>query len=522
MATDNEARALGFTTPRGADQVRYGDDAISNNARVATDHVRMLTGRVTDLEKRPGRPGPQGPPGPPGDQPNYYSLLLMLRQVQAGHLRTLWIGDSNTEDVTATSRATTLPQRVTAALRARYFPGGAGDQGVGYVPAAGYVYPATGAGTEVAAGGMDRRAIKLAAGQTRTWPAATARYITVYWTSSIFARGVAEVLVDGTVVGTIDASAGTEHKPGQVWRYDAGSVATRTVAVRGKSGSYFTVEGVSFQTSTTAGVSVWAAGRSGSRVKDYADDDQWAPSIASVDPGLVVAGFGGNDMAPDADWGKGITPEQWGASWAKLVSRIIAVAPGATIVPLIGTERLEDQDDDPTRVARYEAAMRKSLGPYADRVFPICESQLWTPAGGLPFDAPEQRGWLGDTIHRSPFGSEQVATHIAETLTRTGPQGPKGETGSPGSGFGVVNYLSQNQPLDPIIAPGLYLQGSTSGTSTTVGYPMNGFAGPIEVIGNNNTMTIQRATYFSASSSLFGVWVRSKFGSGAWTPWVRL
>ena len=50
MATDAEARALGFITPAGTDRIRDGDDAITTNARTATGLHKATDARVTAVE----------------------------------------------------------------------------------------------------------------------------------------------------------------------------------------------------------------------------------------------------------------------------------------------------------------------------------------------------------------------------------------------------------------------------------------------------------------------------------------
>lgn len=64
-ATDPEAQALGYQLPTGASLIRDGDDAISNNARVAAGHHLTLKNRVdalqaddtTDVDSVNGRTG---------------------------------------------------------------------------------------------------------------------------------------------------------------------------------------------------------------------------------------------------------------------------------------------------------------------------------------------------------------------------------------------------------------------------------------------------------------------------------
>lgn len=88
----------------------------------------------------------------------------------------------------------------------------------------------------------------------------------------------------------------------------------------------------------------------------------------------------------------------------------------------------------------------------------------------------------------------------------------------------VVGTLTNADNLDTLTTPGTYFLGNSSGITTANGFPLDGWAGWIEVQ-NRYSSTIQKAySIYSgegAGNTSGNVWVRTNVGS-TWEPWLRL
>lgn len=86
----------------------------------------------------------------------------------------------------------------------------------------------------------------------------------------------------------------------------------------------------------------------------------------------------------------------------------------------------------------------------------------------------------------------------------------------------VPTTIPSTTDLNTLTTPGVYHCGSSSGPTVALNYPVNGFAGFVEVT-SKGTMLTQVATYFRAEISSFGRWYRTRYPSdGAWSPWHAL
>src|SRR5690606_33582718 len=85
-----------------------------------------------------------------------------------------------------------------------------------------------------------------------------------------------------------------------------------------------------------------------------------------------------------------------------------------------------------------------------------------------------------------------------------------------------VTSLTSDVDLDTLTTPGTYFLGNSSGVTTDNGYPLNGWAGWIEVQ-NRYSSAIQKAySIYSdpagAGNTSGNVWVRTQVG-GQWRVW---
>ena len=86
-----------------------------------------------------------------------------------------------------------------------------------------------------------------------------------------------------------------------------------------------------------------------------------------------------------------------------------------------------------------------------------------------------------------------------------------------------VNYLTSANNLNTLTTPGTYMLSSSVGVTTANGYPLDNWAGWVEVQ-YINALTLQKAySLFSSGggSTAGNVWVRAQVG-GQWGAWLRL
>ena len=364
-------------------------------------------------------------------------VLPFRKAVTTGTARVAVLADSKGEGIGATTRTNRWQDKLRDSLRTLTgLTGGSNDAGAGYLPIM-YANPgitpaATIAGTRDEAGNADwayvgndggpgNRVVQLVtAAAVVTYAAQPCRYVTVHYTQRP-GDGVFEVVVDGTVKATIDA-AGTAQDKTQ--RVDLGSVASRVVVIRWKSGAPVRVAGISFNTSLT-GVRWLDAAHSGGWADLYAYGDRASGSLqmparnmeqlAAFAPHLVIVALGANDMG--GNWSEIITADQWKTSLRDLFGRIRAAAPNAGIVLLHGAQRIEDAKptqarDYPGKLAEFEAAARAAAAgdPFVTVLY---ESTIWAPRTTDPQDP---LGWLADTVHPSDFGHAQIAKYLAKEI----------------------------------------------------------------------------------------------------------
>lgn len=447
-ASDAEAKALGFTLPKGTDLIKGGDNAITTNAKTAAGGIRAAINRLRTLENLP-----------PGDalawtaQAETRRALTPFRSaITGGTARIVWMGDSDTEGAGVSSRAQRTLDLVTADARA-YWPGG--DAGTGYTPVK-YWTPwgfsdadPTWAGSITAigyGGGLGNRSAQLdAAGASITFKPMSVRHLTLHFTARVAPySGTVRVLADGTEVATVDTTAATaDAETSTVWRHDFGTVKARTIRLEHATGTP-RLEGITTQTALT-GITSWDAGRSGGKVSDLASGVAAAPgsqefvwdAVAAIDPHLLIAAFGRNDQA---SW----SAAQWGAHLATFADRLQDAAPGAGLLLVVSPPRVSDRADDP---ARWLDFMRAAHGAIGNRphVTITTEAILWTPDPAFPYETENDPAeWLapGDTVHKGPHGHRLLADHLLGLLTADQPQrGPQGDPGPPGTHAAVNDVL---------------------------------------------------------------------------------
>lgn len=104
-----------------------------------------------------------------------------------------------------------------------------------------------------------------------------------------------------------------------------------------------------------------------------------------------------------------------------------------------------------------------------------------------------------------------------------GPAGPQGVKGDPG-GWVSASPIGNDVSLNTLTTPGTYFRGSSTGTTTALNYPVDGWAGWIEVVANG-TSVMQRATsiYSSAGASAImnNMWYRANV-AGTWQQWTPI
>lgn len=358
--------------------------------------------------------------------------LPFRKAAASGTARVAVLADSKGEGVGATARANRWQDKLREQLRSKTSL--TADTGPGYLPAmyghTGIAPAATIAGTRNDSdaadwawigndGGPGNRAVHLKnATATVTYSAQNCRYVTVHYTQRP-GDGTFELVVGGTVQATIDANGPVTDK---VLSVDLGSVASRVVVIRWKSGGRVRVGGVSFRTALT-GIGWLDATHSGWRADVYAYGNPEAPQmvarnmeqIAAFAPHLVIVALGANDMS--GNFSQVITADQWKTALQALFGKIRAAVPNAGIVFLHGAQRIEDAKptqarDYPGKLAEFEAAARAAAAadPFVTVLY---ESTLWAPRTTDPQDP---LGWLADTVHPSDFGHAQIAKYLAKEI----------------------------------------------------------------------------------------------------------
>lgn len=390
-----------------------------------------------------GRVGPRGDLGPEGKDATgvvasaqqRVGVLPFRKAVTAGTARVAVLADSKGEGVGASSRTNRWQDKLRDSLRTLTgLTGGSNDAGPGYLPIM-YANPGitpavTIAGTRNDAatadwayvsndGGPGNRIVQLStAAAIVTYTAQSCRHVTVHYTQRP-ELGTFELVVDGTVQATINANGPAADK---VHSVDLGSVASRVVVIRWKSGGPVRVGGVSFRTALT-GIGWLDATHSGWRADVYAYGDPGAPqmvtrnmeALAAFAPHLVIVALGANDMA--GNFSQAITADQWKTGLQTLFGKIRAAVPNAGIVFLHGAQRIEDAKptqarDYPGKIAEFEAAARAAAAgdPFVTVLY---ESAIWAPRTTDPQDP---LGWLADTVHPSDFGHSQIAAYLAREI----------------------------------------------------------------------------------------------------------
>lgn len=529
--------------------------------------------RVIDVETLPGRSGPAGPRGQAG--PGSDELLARAMSTRAalpaqaalasGTLRVVMAGDSKIEGTGIKQLLQRSINQLATMLRGRYVIAG-GDQGIGHIPVRFWtaweddladrrptltnIPAANQIGYQ---GGPGNRAVQMdTAGAKVTFKAESFRYATVSFTQDAGAAGVFTVVVDGTVRATINTAPPQDVTVREArQRVDLGSVASRVVELRWVSGTP-RVGGILFQTSLT-GITVEDHAHSGFNARHLAEgfvengapfsDDRLFEQIALAAPQLVILGLGANDQGTYSE-------DTWRDYLKTIVAKAKAAAPGAGIVLLHGAQRTDDVATDPGRLVRFEAAARAAIGD-DPQVSIVYESLLWAPRPGTDYAWGGPEGWLLDTVHPSVLGHRRIAEALMALITAgqapAGPQGPAGTStlanitdastlgrqvgaaptaadvrallGVAGDGAGLL----QGQEINSLITPGGYIQGSSAGTTVANGYPIDGFAGAIDVSATSSgSMVFQVATYFQVGGSNEGRWYRTRFGAPGWSPWRRI
>lgn len=105
-----------------------------------------------------------------------------------------------------------------------------------------------------------------------------------------------------------------------------------------------------------------------------------------------------------------------------------------------------------------------------------------------------------------------------------GPIGPQGVKGDPG-GWVYSGTIGDGVDLNTLTVPGTYRRATSVGSTLALNYPVESWAGYIEVIGASTASSIQRATSFysdaGAGATHKNMWWRAQVGS-VWGPWQRV
>lgn len=111
-----------------------------------------------------------------------------------------------------------------------------------------------------------------------------------------------------------------------------------------------------------------------------------------------------------------------------------------------------------------------------------------------------------------------TGTPPTQVLNMTLPRGAAG-------GWVDPTLLVATDNLDSLVVSGLYMIQSGSGVRASSNWPLDGFAGYIEVVARGSSYILQRATALRATlgsdPSEANLWYRTKFGS-TWSPWRKV
>lgn len=402
--------------PRMASSVEGGINALRNNLRGEMDAktrtaVATTGGRALSSMR---------------------AAAWLNKGVANGAARVVFLGDSKMEGVGASSLATRSQSVASRVMRDRLF-GGAGDQGDGYIPCQAQFGNSWGATSISGTSGTDyvfenkaglgaRNVVLKTVGTTVTYTARSFRYLQVHYPVGPDWPGSFEVVVDGVVRSTVSNSAGSASE--KIAELDLGSIASRTVVLRGKTANAC-VEGVTFQTAKT-GLTQYDAGRSGARADEFDNGPGWSmnvQAIGAVDPHLIVIGLGGNDMA--GAWGQPISALAFVTSLRQLYDKLTSACPNAGIVFLMAAMRLEDaraatSTDYRNKLLEYEEGVRTVLGGL-ERMSLLFESSLWQPLNGSTRAAQDPAGWLADGIDPADLGHRAIGAYVANSMLETLP-----------------------------------------------------------------------------------------------------
>ena len=348
------------------------------------------------------------------------ALAPVRAALDAGTLRVVGIGDSNTEGAGVQYRGQRWFDQMVADLRTRVT---GGDAGQGWVQAVslggpkGFTWTGAGADTTDHVGGKGRSVTGDGKG-TYTGSFTTARILYKASASGGDSTGTLAVSVDGGTPTT--GWAGNPDRNGTQELVVTAPAGSHTITVTVTSGTVV-FYGAHLSTAST-GVSGWNMGQSGSRTDTWAyGDPAWGqpdteiPSrqaLQIIQPHLIVIALGANGLG--GVWGKDYSPKTYAEDTANLVNDIraylrvksIPEAGFLLITPSqltdnIGTSRQENWRG-------FEQELVKKLG--SDPLVSILhESEVWQPFTKAD---PDPTDYLSDTIHWNARGMAAVGAFV--------------------------------------------------------------------------------------------------------------
>lgn len=142
------------------------------------------------------------------------------------------------------------------------------------------------------------------------------------------------------------------------------------------------------------------------------------------------------------------------------------------------------------------------------------------------YDSTTRTLKIGDGASKWSELPTTVTTDQIEEAVANSAAVHNGVHGASHAGEGVdaipAKTLTAARDLNTLTTTGVYIQGSSAGTTTALGYPVDGFAGEVTVTAQSSgAMVMQRATYFLGTSTLFGSWIRTRY-SNTWSPWIPI
>lgn len=362
------------------------------------------------------------------DSLNRRGLVPLIRALEQRTARVVWMGDSKSEGQGATFTHERTLDQVCTMMRSRYNL--TADGGRGYVPAfyAIMFEPSdkptiVGSAIKVTNGtGLGNRMVHLEAGSRVEFPAmtwATNVPILVNYSTQPGGGALEVVWSDGTVIATTPTHATFEES--RQLSVNPKASGSHAVTVRAASdGGAVRVEGIINRTATT-GVAVYDAALSGSSVGVFTDGQahagapdsdihHWA-QVKRLDPHLIVAAFGANDMSVTG----GKTPDQFEQNVRNLVARRDQETPDAGLLFIMSAQGTGENDTE-DRHRKFERAARDALAG-APRASIMYESNLWKPRAGFTYGwGNDPDGWLSDTVHLAPFGMKLLANAVLEEI----------------------------------------------------------------------------------------------------------